>query len=436
MPAPPPADPEKTLRRLPPEAAAMTPETRLREMEEKQQQLEAQLLQAHKMETIGQLAGGIAHDFNNLLTVINGHSALLLDRPDLPPALANSVKEIFVAGGRAASLTRQLLIFSRKDQGVNRPVDLNEIIEETSSMLRHMIGEHIKLELDLTHGLPPILADVVMVEQVLLNLVVNGRDAMPKGGSLLISTGSRAITDADRPRQSEAKTGRYVCLSVRDTGCGIAPDILPRIFEPFFTTKAPGKGTGLGLSTVFGIIRQHQGWVEVESEIGTGPGFRAFLPAAPDDSPVAPARPDEAALAQPGRETILLVEDELSVREFACTVLQMHGYRVLQAASGVEAMEVWKWHGEKIALLLTDLVLPDDITGPELAERLRARRPSLKVLFCSGYNQETASQFLASHPGFTFLRKPYKPKTLARAVREMLDLGVVTPASPSQVPFA
>ena len=423
-------------RRRETEAALSMSDARVQEMTDKQRQLEAQLQQAQKMDMIGQLAGGIAHDFNNLLTVINGHSSLLLDKPDLPPRFVNSIKEIFVAGGRAAGLTRQLLIFSRKDQSDSRPVDLNEIIVEISTMLRRMIGEHIRLDLDLARGLPPILADAGMIEQVLLNLVVNARDAMPKGGSLVISTGAAEITAADGPRHPAAMPGPHVCLGVRDAGSGIAPDILPRIFEPFFTTKALGKGTGLGLSTVFAITRQHHGWVEVESEVGLGTVFRVYLPVAPAEARVTPVAPRETGLALPGRETILLVEDEASVREFASIVLQMHGYKVLQAASGVEALETWEWHGEKISLLLTDLVLPDDITGPELAEKLRARRPDLKVLFCSGYNPETASQILSAHPGFTFLRKPYQPRTLARAVREMLDCGIVTPATPSQTPFA
>lgn len=396
-------------------------------------QLEEQLQQSQKMEAIGQLAGGIAHDFGNMLTVINGYSNLLLDNPVLPPNIAATLRQIYIAGGRAASLTRQLLIFSRRNQPHNQAVDLNEIVDDTAAMLRRLIGEHITLQLDLAHPLPNTFADTGMIEQVLMNLVVNARDAMPKGGGLVISTGSCAITP-DQVRTPEARPGAYVWLSVRDTGCGIPASILPRIFEPFFTTKEAGKGTGLGLATVFGIAKQLHGWVEVESEPGIGSAFRLLLPACELE------KTSGASLAQSpfvagGKETILLVEDELSVREYARTVLEMHGYKVLQAASGVEALDAWKWHREKISLLLTDVVMPDDMTGMELAERLKADRPDLPVLFCSGYSEEIAGQVLAPGAGpFSFLHKPYQPKTLARMVREVIDQGSAT-ASASRAPF-
>ncbi len=400
-------------------------------------QLEEQLQQAQKMEMIGQLVGGIAHDFSNTLTVINGYSNLLLDNPALPPAIAASLKQIYVAGGRAANLTRQLLIFSRKSYAHRQPVNLNEIIEEIASMLHRLIGEHISVQLDLAHHLPRALANMSMIEQVLMNLVVNGRDAMPHGGSLVISTGSCETTAADQQRNPEARPGPHVWVSVRDTGCGIAPDILPRIFEPFFTTKEAGRGTGLGLSTVLGIARKHQGWVEVESEVGTGTLFRVFLPVAAVAAPAAEVPVADTALVQRGKEVILLVEDETSVREYARTVLEMHGYKVLEAASGVEAVDVWKWHGDRIALLLTDLVMPDEMSGLELAEKLQAQRPDLKVLFSSGYNPDVAGQILAARKGHCFLHKPYQPKTLARMVREVLDHGEITTSglSHSQAPF-
>ncbi|MFZ5496053.1 MAG: response regulator [Verrucomicrobiota bacterium] len=396
--------------------------------------LEGQLQQAQKMEVIGQLAGGIAHDFNNMLTVINGCSTLLLDRPDLPPEITTALRQIYVAGGRAADLTRQLLLFSRKSEPARVPLDLNEVVDEAATMLRRMIGETIRVELDLAHPLPRTAADTAMIDQVLMNLAVNARDAMPRGGSLVISTGSCEITAADRPAHPDSRPGAYVWLGVRDTGCGIPPEILPRIFEPFFTTKESGKGTGLGLATVFGIARQHQGWVEVESEVGVGTLFRVFLPivavAQPAEAPPSPA----ARPLRGGRETILLVEDEAMVREYACTALQRQGYKVLQAASGVDALEAWKWHRDRISLLLTDVILPDDMTGPQLAERLRTDRPGLPVLFSSGYGNDAAGQMLGPEAAACFLHKPYQPDVLARMVRAALDQAHGTP--PRDVPVA
>jgi two-component system, cell cycle sensor histidine kinase and response regulator CckA len=398
-------------------------------------QLEEQLQQAQKMESIGQLAGGIAHDFSNMLTVINGYSHMLLDQQALPPAIAESLRMIFVAGGRAAALTRQLLIFSRKNHAHHQLVDLNELVTDVASMLRRMIGENIRLDLDLAHPLPKIHADASMMEQILMNLVVNARDAMPRGGNIVVGSGSCETTSADCERNREARLGAYVWLSVRDTGCGIPPEILPRIFEPFFTTKGAGLGTGLGLATVFGIVKQHQGWVEVESDVGNGSLFRVFLPITTVTDSTPPRRPTDSPHVTGGQETILLVEDEESVRAFARTVLQMHGYKVLEAGSGVEALETWKWYRARISLLLTDMVMPGDMSGQELAQTLQTDRPELKVLFSSGYNPDMARQVLSPQGSFSFLQKPYQPKTLTRMVREILDRGVAAPASSSQAPF-
>ena len=398
--------------------------------------LEEQLQQAQKMESIGQLAGGIAHDFSNMLTVINGYSNLLLDNQTLPPNVVESLKHIFVAGGRAANLTRQLLIFSRKSYPHNQSLDLNEVVDNVTSMLRRMIGENIRLDVDLARPLPRIMADTGMLEQIMMNLAVNARDAMSKGGSLVLSTGSREVAATDYAQNSEAKPGAYVVLGVRDTGCGIPAEILPRIFEPFFTTKEEGKGTGLGLATVFGIARQHQGWVEVESEVGTGTLFQVLFPVATEAESARTTPSFEHHMLTGGKETILLVEDDESVRAFARTVLEMHGYKVLEAGTGVEALDAWKWHREKISLLLTDLVMPDEITGHELADRLQAEKPGLRVLFSSGYNPAQARDVIKSKTEFCFLQKPYQPKTLARIVREVLDHGTVTATSPSQSPFA
>jgi two-component system cell cycle sensor histidine kinase/response regulator CckA len=397
-------------------------------------QLEVQLQQAQKMESIGQLAGGIAHDFGNMLTVINGYSNLLLDNPALPASIAEPLRQIYVAGGRAAALTKQLLIFSRKSQPNLQPVDLNEAVTEAATMLRRMIGENIRLELDLARPLPAVLADSSMLEQVLMNLVVNARDAMPRGGSLVVSTGSTETSVDEAAAHPDARPGPHLWLSVRDTGTGIAPEVLPRIFEPFFTTKPEGKGTGLGLATVFGIAKQHQGWVEVESEVGVGTLFRLSLPLAPPSEAAKPPEAHEAGRVKGGQETILLVEDEESVRSYARTVLEMHGYKVLEAGTGVDALETWKWHGERVALLLTDLVLPDEMTGPDLAQKFQAERPALKVVYTSGYNPEAAGPIIKSRDRFHFLQKPYQPKTLARLVREALDPGAIN-RSPSQAPF-
>jgi len=398
--------------------------------------LEEQLHQAQKMDVIGQLAGGIAHDFSNMLTVINGYSNLLLDTVALPADITVPLREIYVAGGRAAGLTRQLLIFSRKSQPRSAPLDLNELIDEAAAMLRRMIGENISLQLDLARPLPRTSADASMLEQVLVNLVVNARDAMPKGGSVVISTGSIDLNATGSPRHPDAAPGAYVCLGVQDTGCGIPRETLPRIFEPFFTTKEAGKGTGLGLATVFGIIKQHHGWVEVESDVGTGTMFRIFLPIIPTEvaNPGAPSA--ESPPVPGGKETILLVEDEEAVRAYARTVLEINGYKVLEAGSGVDALEIWKWHHDRIALLLTDLVMPGEMTGLELAEKLQTERPNLRVLFASGYNQEMADKILYAQSAYCFLHKPYRPKTLARSVREVIDHGTLTARSASQAPFA
>jgi signal transduction histidine kinase len=383
--------------------------------------VEEQLRQAQKMEAIGQLAGGIAHDFNNVLTVINGWSGMLLDDPTASDLMREAAKQIYTAGQRASSLTRQLLYFSRKRPIEQVNIDLNRTIEEIGTMLRRLIGENIDLKLELAPHMPPVFADASMMEQVLVNLSVNARDAMPQGGRLSIQTKLVEITAQDLRGRSEAQQGRFVRLQVVDTGCGIARENLPRIFEPFFTTKEVGKGTGLGLATVFGIIKQHHGWLEVQSEIGVGTTIAVFLPLAASNS--APLKPPAMTSKTPtgGRETILLVEDEASVREFAVAVLQPLGYRVLQARSGRDALEVWKWHSSRIQLLLTDMVMPDEITGPQLAERLVAEKPELTVIFTSGYSQDTAGRVFPLSTVTRFVNKPYSPRELSSAVRDALD---------------
>jgi two-component system, cell cycle sensor histidine kinase and response regulator CckA len=266
-----------------------------------------------------------------------------------------------------------------------------------------------------------VMADRGQVEQIVMNLAVNARDAMPEGGTLAISTEQVTLDDAAARLRPGARPGKFICLSVRDTGGGIAPENLQRIFEPFFTTKAIGHGTGLGLAMVFGIVQQHEGWIEVESGAGTGTRFRVMLPATTGQVPAPGHRSASAPPARGGRETVLLVEDEATVREFAVAVLQGHGYRVLQAGSGVEALEVWKWHGPRIALLFTDLVLPDGLSGVELAARLRQEKPALKVVLTSGYAKAPMGEEFRPPAGMQFIHKPYKPQVLALTVREALD---------------
>ena len=396
-------------------------------MEEKRLRIERhamdeQLRHAQKMEITGQLAGGIAHDFGNVLTVINGWSSLLLEDKSLSPETLSALRQIYIAGGRAASLTRQLLFFSSKRPIERRFIDLNGVIDELSKILRRLIGEDIRLETTLMPGPLPIEADPTMMEQVLFNLAVNARDAMPHGGRLVIATEVVDIGAADLKAHFGSKPGRFVRLNVRDNGCGIPVDILPRIFEPFFTTKAAGKGTGLGLATVFGIVKQHEGWLDAESKVGEGTSFSVYLPAAAPGSVPASARPETGGGSViGGQETILAVEDETSVREFIVAALQPYGYRVLQARSGVEAMEVWKWHAARIDLLVTDVVMPDDMSGPELAARLLAEKPGMQVIFTSGYGSKTMAELFALGKRARLLPKPYSPRALATAVREALD---------------
>jgi len=382
--------------------------------------LEEQLRQAQKMESIGQLSAGVAHDFNNILGVIQGHTDMVLGGMVEGRDAEESLKQVAAAARRAAHLTRQLLAFSRKQEIQPQEMKLNEVVDGMSQMLRRLLGAHVTLQFVPTPNLPAVLGDVGMIEQVLLNLAVNARDAMPRGGPLVISAAPRIVDESFVQRNPEARVGRFVCLSFRDTGCGIAPEIMPRIFEPFFTTKEPGKGTGLGLATVYGIVKQHQGWIEVESQVGQGTAFTVFLPAssaaaAPSVEPVSP-------VAAPGRgETILIAEDEPALRRLAGRVLRNLGYEVLEAASGVEAIQVWEEHGKKVDLLLTDLVMPDGLTGRELAKRLQTRESGIKVIYTSGYSPDTGETAFTFREGVNFLQKPYLPAKLTEAIRRCLD---------------
>ena len=382
--------------------------------------LEAQLRQSQKMESVGQLSAGLAHDFNNLLTVIQGYAGLLLSKETLGPRVVEPVRQIFAAAERAANLTHQLLAFSRKQVMQPRALDLNSVISNIAQLLRRTLGPHIQLQFDYSLDLPPIYADAGMLEQLLLNLAVNARDAMPRGGELVISTFARDVDVAHTLRNPDARVGRCTCLNVSDTGCGIEPTILPKIFEPFFTTKEAGRGTGLGLATVYGIAKQHQGWVEVASILNQGTSFQVYFPAT--HKPVEAPLGDLASLqARGGSETVLVVENASAVRELVGKILEAYGYRILEAASGLEALPIWEKHGEKIDLLMTNIVMPNGMTGRELAERLQTRKPALKVLFTTGFSPDVLENKFLFADGCKFLQKPYHPGILAHMVRECLD---------------
>ncbi len=383
------------------------------------QNLEAQLRQAQKMESVGQLAGGVAHDFNNILTVIQGHTSLLAMLP-LPDEALDSARQIGMAADRAANLTRQLLTFSRRQIIQPKNLDLNEVVSNMTRMLRRLLGEDITLQVNYAPNLPLIHADPGMMEQILMNLSVNSRDAMPKGGKLFIDTSTVLVTESEAGRTAGASAGEHVCLTVRDTGKGIPPEVMPHIFEPFFTTKDVGKGTGLGLATVYGIVQQHRGWIKVASQPGKETKFEIYLPAlaARGGSAAVPAVEPQI---RGGTETVLVVEDEGPLRVLVSNVLQRYGYRVLEASSGVEALPIWLEYQDEIKLLLTDMVMPHGVSGRELAERLRGDKPSLKVIYSSGYSLAVVGTDMVLREGLNFLQKPYNPRKLAQAVRDCLD---------------
>jgi two-component system cell cycle sensor histidine kinase/response regulator CckA len=385
--------------------------------------LESQLRQAQKMDAIGQLASGVAHDFNNLLTVIQGHTQLVLSTHAISAKTRDSLTKVATAGQRASQLTRQLLTFSRKQFVQLVPTDLNQVVANVRLMLEPLLGEAVKLRWTPSVDLPLIEADAGMVEQVIVNLAVNARDAMTAGGELTISTWHGEF-DAEQARaHPQGHAGKFVCLTVRDTGCGIDPQTMEHIFEPFFTTKGVGKGTGLGLATAYGIVKQHQGWIEVASEPNVGTTFRIFFP---QTSAVTTGAPDnavdpDATTVGGGKETILVVEDEPALRELVSHILRDLGYDVLEAVHGKEALKVWEARPRPVDLLLTDMMMPEGISGSDLATRLREQAPELKVVYTSGYSPELVGRDLQLQPGLNFLPKPYNPRTLARTVRECLD---------------
>jgi len=380
--------------------------------------LEDQFRQAQKMEAVGRLAGGVAHDFNNLLMVVSGYTEVLMEALDQNDPLLVKVQAIQQAADRATTLTRQLLAFSRKQLLELKVVDVNSIVADMERLLRPLIGENIDLTTKLTPNVGHTRADAGQLEQVIMNLVVNAKDAMPDGGRILIQT-SEADPDTARREHSLIEPGTYILLSVSDTGAGMDRETQSRIFEPFFTTKEKGKGTGLGLSTVYGIVKQGGGYIFAQSEPGCGTTFRIYLPrvADPADSP----RVDKhAQAAAGGSETVLLVEDEESVRELVRETLKTRGYRVIEASDGIAGMRVSEEYPGNIEILITDVVMPG-MSGRELAKRVAAARPNIRVLYLSGYTEDAIIHEGALEPGTGFLQKPFTLQVLARKVREVLQ---------------
>jgi signal transduction histidine kinase/HAMP domain-containing protein len=398
--------------------------------------LENQLRQSQKMESVGQLAAGVAHDFNNMLTIIQGYAGILMAKPGLAPELFDPIQSVYFAAERAATLTRQLLMFSRKNVMQSKPLDLRVVVANMSKMLQRILGEPITLEFHPPPELPLVHGDDGMMEQVLMNLSVNARDAMPKGGTLTISLSPRSLDEDYLQTQPQARAGNFVCLRVTDNGCGMDGTTLTHIFEPFFTTKEVGKGTGLGLATVYGIVKQHGGWVEVTSEVGTGSTFSVLFPATNQTAREVKETSDPIAVIHGGSETILVVEDEPVLRDMAQLILADCGYRIIEAASGKEALDVWEQHKGDIDLVLTDMVMPEGVSGIELAEKLLVLRPDLKIIFTSGYTVDDLSTgFLTRTNNARFIQKPYTRAILAQTVRQAFDGNPVEPvpdAAPAQ----
>jgi PAS domain S-box-containing protein len=390
-------------------------------------QLAQQLQQAQKMEAVGQLAGGVAHDFNNILTIITGYSGLLLDELSIEDPRRRDVAGIQEAAARAAQLTNQLLAFSRRQVRQPMVLDPNRALEDTASMLRRVLGEHIALSIKADPSIAPVVADPGQFSQIILNLAVNARDAMPQGGSLTIETAMVELDQAYASQHLGVQPGRYVQLAVSDTGHGMSPDIQAHIFEPFFTTKERGKGTGLGLATVFGIVKQSGGHIFVYSEPGHGATFKVLFPAAGESAAI--AGHERQAAAPQGSETVLLVEDDGTIRYIASRVLSGAGYRVLEAAHPGEALLVSEQHGDRIDLLLTDVMMPR-MNGRVLAERLRVSRPEMAVLYMSGYTDNAIVHHGVLDADTAFLAKPFTPPTLLAAVRTTLDASAAAATRP------
>jgi nitrogen-specific signal transduction histidine kinase/CheY-like chemotaxis protein len=383
-------------------------------------QRDEQLRQAQKMEAIGRLAGGVAHDFNNLLMAIRGYAELLVQELGEGDDRRNDAEEILKAADRAAGLTRQLLAFSRRQVITQQAVALDQVVENTKNMLERLIGEEVRLETEVWPGLTPVLADSTQVEQILVNLVVNARDAIAGSGTITIELRNIEFDNIGVAAHPGLKPGDYVEMSVTDNGSGMDAETAAKIFEPFFTTKENGKGTGLGLATVYGIVQQNSGAIEVQSNIGHGTTFFIYLPVATDFGK--PAAPRRAAMAA-GSETILLVEDDDRVRVLVSNALRKHGYTVLLASQGDQALEIAARHHGRIHLLLTDVVMPG-ISGRVLSERLMVTRPDTRVLYMSGYSDDAILRHGVKSAGTHFIQKPFSVESLAEKVRDTLAAAV------------
>jgi nitrogen-specific signal transduction histidine kinase/ActR/RegA family two-component response regulator len=388
-----------------------------------QRSLEEQLRQSQKMEAVGRLAGGVAHDFNNLLTVIQGYTELLQE--SLPhkdrERDGEALEQIRAASGRAAALTRQLLAFSRQQVLKPKVLDLNAVVANLAPMLRRMIGEDVALGTSLDPFIPSVLADAGQLEQVIMNLVVNARDAMPQGGNLEIETTGVEASAVEGTQQPESETVRYAVVSVKDSGVGMSPEVQARVFEPFFTTKEVGKGTGLGLATVHGIVQQSGGFVRFESQPGHGTTFRVYLPSV--EAEIAPARraTDSAThRALVTSRTILLIEDEQQLQKLVRTVLAGHGYTVLTASDGLEGLEAAKSHDGPIDLILSDVVMPG-VGGPRVVAEIQGFRPETEAIFMSGYADDSVVRHGLTESDSHFLQKPFSPMVLLKKVQEVLE---------------
>ena len=394
--------------------------TEAKKADDERAELQSQLLQAQKMEAVGQLAGGIAHDFNNILGAIIMQLGMLQLEPKVPPdELKEVVGEILELANRGASLTKQLLLFSRRQAMTSSRHDANVLLRDVTKLLRHMIDERVTLSLEFSEHPQWIEGDAAMIDQLVTNLCINARDAMPQGGRLTITTCTVVFTDETAVRHGPARAGRYVCLRVSDTGCGIEPAVLDRVFEPFFTTKPQGKGTGLGLATVHGIVTKHKGFVEVESQVGKGSTFSVYLPNASAED--ANEQQQASGGIRGGSEAILVVEDESPVRRMAVRYLRNLGYRVSEAANGLEALKVWEKEGGSFDLLFTDMVMPEGMSGLDLCVRLREIKTGLRTIIASGYSADIVNDDDVAKHDVRYLSKPYDVATLAATVRECLE---------------
>jgi signal transduction histidine kinase/ActR/RegA family two-component response regulator len=378
------------------------------------------IMRQERLAAAGQLAAGLAHEFNNILTVVQGHAFLLLNNPALDEESLKSVNHINDGVERTSRLIRQMLALSRKQVMMRKPLDMKENLDQTAEMLNRVLSEQVTLKFEIAPNLPPIMADAEMFQQIILNLVVNARDAMSSGGRLTIRADEAKFSASDLPPKSNRKLGRFVRLSVADTGSGMDTTIISHLFEPFFTTKDVGKGTGLGLATVHGMVNQHEGWIEVQSEIGKGTCFDIYFPIA-EDAPQKEFVHANANVIRGGKETILMVEDQEALRQLVREVLQNHGYQVLEAPTGAKAYQLWETAQSKVDLLLMDISTHQDDSGMQMANRFWKDNPRLPVIFIYDNNRDVIQDQGQSTQSVTYLSKPYGPAQLIRAVREALD---------------